>query len=78
MFKLYKQRLFSTMYPSLIEIVKAGDDKIRAPVVKLIMHSCALVSIANLQDKLSELIPIAEEALKIRGSENQVIKLTAM
>jgi hypothetical protein len=34
------------------------------------MHTCSLVSISSLHDKLHELIPIAEEALQIQGEEN--------
>jgi hypothetical protein len=29
------------------------------------MHNCSLVSISSLQDKLQELIPIAEQAMGI-------------
>lgn len=39
-FKLYKQRLFSTLYPSLLEMVKQGPSK---AAVELMMHNCSLV-----------------------------------
>jgi hypothetical protein len=44
------------------------------------MHNCSLVSIAALQDKLQELIPIAEEAMGINddSSGTNQIKLTAL
>jgi hypothetical protein len=48
-FKLYKQRLFSTLYPSLLELVKSRSS---TEAVELMMHNCSLVSIAGLQDKL--------------------------
>ena len=44
------------------------------------MHCCSLVSIGSLQDKLQDLIPIAEQAMIINDdshSTNQ-IKLTAL
>ena len=56
-FKLYKQRLFSTLYPGLLELVRKEASR---EAVELMMHNCSLVSIASLQDKLPELIPIAE------------------
>jgi hypothetical protein len=56
-FKLYKQRLFSTLYPVLLDLVKQEPSR---EAVELMMHNCSLVSISSLQDKLQELIPIAE------------------
>ena len=56
-FKLYKQRLFSTLYPVLLDLVKQEPSR---EAVELKMHNCSLVSISSLQDKLQELIPIAE------------------
>ncbi len=43
-----------------MEVLKANKSNV---IIQLIMHTCSLVSISNLQDKLHELIPIAEEAL---------------
>lgn len=43
------------------------------------MHTCSLVQISNLQDKLHELIPIAEQALSLKESESShQIQLTAL
>ena len=76
-FKLYKQRLFSTLYPVLLNLVKEEPSR---EAVELMMHNCSLVSISSLQDKLQELIPIAEQAMGINedsAGANQV-KLTAL
>jgi hypothetical protein len=43
----------------------------------MMMHSCNLVQINLLEDKLPELIPIAEQALLQPGTA-QSIKLTAL
>ena len=63
-FKLHKQRLFSTLYPSLIENMNKMSDsegeESRTYTVEIIMHTCSLVSLSSLYDKLSELIPVAE------------------
>ena len=65
-FKLYKQRLFSTIYPVLIEIVNRMDQGTEECQLKhqrgvqLTMHACSLVPISTLNDKLQELVPVAE------------------
>jgi hypothetical protein len=59
-FKLYKQRLFSLLFPVLIDSLKSNKSN---TVIQLVMHTCSLVSLTSLHDKLPELIPIAEEAL---------------
>ena len=41
------------------------------------MHLCSLVSLTHLQDKLTELIPIAEQAIQLEDSLGTV-KLTAL
>lgn len=74
------------MYPLLREIAvnsmdivdSVGGKKKRS--VELMMHTCGLVQIGSLEDKLEELIPIAEQALQIEGNDEgtQKIKLIAM
>lgn len=49
----------------------------KARAVQLIMHTCSLVQIGHLQDKLTELIPIAESAISL-DNQDASIKLTAL
>ena len=57
-FKLYKQRLFSTLYSTLLEMVSKmdlGTPECRSNhsrAVQLMMHLCSLVPISHIQDKL--------------------------
>ena len=74
MLKLYKQRLFSTLYPTLLEMLNkmdqgSGPSDYRSRAVQLMMHTCSLVQINHLKDKLHELIPIAEQALALDTCE---------
>lgn len=66
---MYTQRLFSTMYPVVQEIGSSHQ----------MMQLCSLVSLQTLenQNRLQELIPIAQEALS--GSEaDDDVKLTSL
>ncbi|TNV84344.1 hypothetical protein FGO68_gene12695 [Halteria grandinella] len=82
-FKLYKQRLFSTLYPVVFELAHSMDEGTPAckqkhsKSVQIMMHLCSLVSLGHLQDKLHELIPIAEQAIQLEDSQGSV-KLTAL
>ena len=82
-FKLYKQRLFSTLYPLLLEMVNKmdlGSDECRVNhqrAIQLMMTLCSIVPISHLHDKLHELVPVAEQALQLE-STSEHIRLTAL
>lgn len=70
--KMYKQRMFTQMYP----LVQASGNS------QQMMQLCSLVSLQMLesQGKLEELMPIAQQALKVQGGEvvDGEIQLTAL
>lgn len=67
--KMYQQRLFTTLYPVVQEM---GDSH-------QMMQVCSLVSLQTLenQNRLQELIPLAQEALKEQEASAEV-KLTSL
>ncbi|CDW84913.1 dna repair transcription [Stylonychia lemnae] len=73
-FKLYPQRLFNTLYPILMKL--SQQQETRQCGIQLMMQTCSIVNLSQLQDKLPELIPIAEEALLLES--NSDIKITAL
>jgi hypothetical protein len=69
--KMYKQRMFTQMYL----LVQASGNS------QQMMQLCSLVSLQMLesQNKLEELMPIAQQALKVQGEAvDGEIQLTAL
>eukprot|EP00347_Sterkiella_histriomuscorum_P001581 403371479 len=74
-YKLYPQRLFSTIYQTCLELYHKEETKSFG--IQLIMQTCKILQLQQLQDKIQELLPIAVEALKLNSCGFE-IKITAI
>jgi len=74
-FKLFPQRVFVTLYPMLKDTSSA---ECKPFALQVIMILCSIVNQTFLEDKLKDIIPLAEQSLFIEAVSVPQIKVIAL